>query len=259
MLIHLFTVMVKGIENIWILGDEFAYTSFHQYYKENKHQGRPMTYAFEKYEIVEHLTTKFSNERSTLGRIRNNLVAAVNKYPCMPKLIVIVLDYDVLKQVHSKNELTNTVQIGRMTEWLAREFSRVVESYKDNLPSKAKNDTWPHLLWIAPPAHRYFSHSANSKREIFGNCLSTVVKMYSNMTLLRMIKVWDSEDTTSVLYDSSRYTAQGLTNYWLSVDSAIRFWDVAISPKFNVSPGNKQNKKIKQKNKYKWKNPKNGI
>ena len=72
------------------------------------------------------------------------------------------------------------------------------------------------------------------------------------MSVLKMLKVWDSEDGDSVLFDSTRYTAKGLTNYWLSVDSAIRFWDVAMYPKIGLAT----KKKNKPFNKYKWnKNP----
>ena len=245
-------VPVKGQERIWVIGDEFSYTSFHHYYRQNKHEGKPMTYSFTNYEVREFVSTKYSNNNSALSRIHNNLITAVNEYGTTPKAIVFVLDGDIIRGVRETDELTITITIGKITEWLIREVFRVIESYKDYLPEKAKRDNQPHIIWILPPTHKYFTKNNNLKHSIQGNCISTVVKLYKNMTALRMLKIWDPEDGNAVMYDSFKYTASGLTNYWLSVDSAIRFWDVALFPKTGNNPKKRRNN---QRDRYKWKKP----
>ena len=250
MLYNIFVVQPKGLDRIWIIGDEFAYGSFHQYYHDNRHEGRPMTYAFQRYEVKEYLSTKFSNNKSSLSRICNNLIAAINSYETTPKVVVVVLDGDVLKGVHSNDDLTMTIHIGRITEWLVREFFRAIESFKDYLPEKSKRPGQPHILWISPPTHTYFTANNNVRRTIQANCLKTVIQLYQNMTVLEMLKFWDYQDGNAVLFDSTRYTADGLSKYWQSVDAALRFWDVALFPKIGSTSKNKQ----KNKSKYHWKN-----
>ena len=245
---------MKGFEKIWIIRDEFTHSSYYQYYRDNKHAGTHMTYAFEQFEVLEFLSSKYSNVRSAPCRLRNNLVKAVNDCKEVPKLIVIVVDADITRYIHLRDDMDRTVAIGKITEWLLRECYRAVESFKDYLPKKAKRVNLPQFLWMLPPTHKYFTRSANEKRIIQGNFLTTVAKLYQNMAVLRMLKVWDHEDGAAVLYDNTRFTAQGLTNYWLSVDSAIRYWNVVLSPK----TGN-ENKFRKQKNKYKWKKPQKEV
>ena len=138
-----------------------------------------------------------------------------------------------------------------MTEWLVKEYNKLLELYKDYLPTKAKKLGYPYFLWMSPPTHKYFSNFTNFKRDRQGHCLATVAKLQSNNSVLDMVKVWDPQDGISVLYDSTRFTSQGLTNYWLSIDSAIRFWNTAVFPKIAK---NVENHTVKGsvKNKYKW-------
>ena len=209
-----------------------------------------MTYTFENFEVKEYLSSKYDNNPNVLSRLVNNLITGVNEYGPVPKAIVIVVDGDITRQIHTRDELTATIQIGRMTEWLIREFSRVVESYRDYLPKKCKNgNNYPHLIWMNPATHKYLGNRKNFKRERQGHCINTVVKNYEDMASLQMIKIWDPEDGISVLYDTTRFTAQGLTNYWLSVDSAIRYWNTALHQKM-VKQSTKHS--TGAANKYKW-------
>ena len=245
----------NGVDRVWLLEDEFAFKYFQQYYKNNKHEGKSMTYAFEKYEVIDFVTTRYSNDRNMLSQLCNSLVTGLNLYLTTPKLIVVVLDDNIVRYIDSrgKDEITLGVEIGTITEYLAREFERAILSYQDNLPTKAKRSFYPHVLWISPPTHKSFGKSSNLKREIQGNCLSTVVKFRQNQSVLRMVKVWEHDDANAFLYENYRFTTQGLTKYWLSIDSAIRYWDVAVFPKLGI---HLQKAKGNQKgNKYKWKKP----
>ena len=116
---------------MWIIGDEFTFNSYQQYFRDNKHEGKPMMYTFEKFEVKEFLSTKYSGNKSPMGRILNNLIYAVNSYLQVPKLIVFILDADLTRYVHSDDDLTNTIHIGKITEWLVREVFRTLESFKD--------------------------------------------------------------------------------------------------------------------------------
>ena len=59
------------------------------------------------------------------------------------------------------------------------------------------------------------------------------------MTALQMIKIWHHDDSAAFINELYRFTTEGLIKYWMSVDSAIRYWFTAI--------GNKQLMKKNQK------------
>ena len=211
------------------------------------------SYVFENYEVKDFTTSRYSNDRNVLSRIRNGLVTALNLYLPVPKVIVIVLDDDIVRCIDAKDkqDVVLNIEIGTVTEWLAREIERVIQCFNENLPLKAKKPFHPHVLWIAPPTHKFFGRLNNVKRDRQANCLNTIVKLRDNQSVLKMLKVWNHDDSCNFVYDSYRFTTQGLVNYWMSIDSAIRYWDVAIYPKLGIStPKNKQ--KFKP-NKYKWK------
>ena len=246
------TVPVRGHEFVWFIGDEFTTSSFDDYYKSNTYNGKPMTYVFENFQVEGYFSSKHDYNTSCLCRLRNNLVHALNAYDVTPKVIVVVIDGDLLRNVQTTDELTATIQIGKMIEWLIREYWRILESYRDNLPIKAKKENCPYVVWIAPPSHKYFGNLRNFKRERLGHCMDTVMKNYEFMSVLQLIKVWNPDDGSAVLYDGTRYTSQGLTNYWLAVDSAVRYWNVALHPKFQKDASKQIIKTPFVKNKYKW-------
>ena len=140
---------------------------------------------------------------------------------------------------------------------LVHAIEDTIEYYKSLIPGKAKRPGIPHVLWIAPPNHKYFHDSSNQERTEFATCLQTVVSRFRNMTTLKLVKVWDPQDGKNFLQEKYRFTSKGLFNYWSSVDSAIRFWDVALSRKIdkaniNSLLRNNKAKNKKQNNRFKW-------
>ena len=83
---------------------------------------------------------------------------------------------------------------------------------------------------------------------MLSDCLSKEVKFHKDMSCLKMVKIWDSDDSNAFVYNSNRFTSEGLDKYWLSIDSAIRHWNVAIYPKI----GKMQRKSNQIKDKYHW-------
>ena len=55
--------------------------------------------------------------------------------------------------------------------------------------------------------------------------------------MLKLVKFWDHTDGNLFLQNQYRYTVDGLTKYWMSVDASIRFWVMALAKKFE--PGKK--------------------
>ena len=133
-----------------------------------------------------------SNIRSVVARERNNLVRAINDQGSLPKLIVVILDDDILKCL--KGEAADTVkyQIPQVLNWLIKEFEKLISGFKDILPSRAKRHHMPHVLWIKPPQHKNFGDSWNMLRYEMGEILQQITETKLCMTTLPMLKIWGS-------------------------------------------------------------------
>ena len=123
-----------------------------------------------------------------------------------------------------------------------------MQAYKDIIPQKAKKDHLPHFIWMGPLLHKYFSRTNNALRAMQSRVLEELLHIRSNMTYLKMIKIWDFDDPNLFLKNSYRFTDEGLNKYWASVDSAIRYWDIIGSnkKKMDKRPQIKPNHKFNQ-------------
>ena len=145
-----------------------------------------------------------------------------------------------------------------ITDWLIREANRAVESYKEFLPKKAKRDTEPQLVWMTPPTHMYFGNKENFNRKLQADVIQQIAQTKKNNTSLKMLKEWHYDISQLFIKDANRFTSIGMDKYWMSIDSAIRFWSVAITPKMG-SVKNFVKKKdfnhAKHFNMFHWKKP----
>ena len=227
---------MKGYERLWIIGDEFCNNTVHQHFRNSKHEdGTYDSHTFNMFEVSEFTSARStSNTRNILSRIRNNVATALNEHSGLPKLILFVLDDDIITSIPSNsNDNSLTKEYEYVLNSLITMLERVIDTYKDWLPSKAKRENIPHLLWIAPPSHRYFSDSNNEKRAKFTSALGTVVTLHDNNSMLRLVKFWDHNDTNLFLEEQYRFTNEGLNIYWRSIDAGIKFWGLALAKKFD--------------------------
>ena len=137
----------------------------------------------------------------------------------MPICIVMVLDDNLVAQLPSQGF---EIIAEDLTHWLIRETRHALETYRDYLPHKAKCDHFPHVLWILPPVHKFFGKGNNRCREKQGQLLQKIAQTYPDMSTLHMLKEWDLQNANLYLYDSDRFTDEGLAKYWALIDAAIR-------------------------------------
>ena len=231
---------MQGLEKIWIVGDKFCKTTYRQNYQQINPDAANSDrfYAFSSFEVCDFFSSSFtSHNRSCAGRIINNLIKALNEFNTLPKLVVCVLDNDLVRNIDNGKNMYSRVK--RLAKWLMKEFTKAVDIYKDFIPSKAKREKFPQFLWIEPPLHENFRD--NAKRKALSECLTNQAKFHHNTTVLKLVKIWSSDDLNNFDYETNRFTAEGLANYWWSVDSAIRYWNVAIYPKIGKQPQKNSN------------------
>ena len=74
----------------------------------------------------------------------------------LPKVIVIVPDSDIIKQLDVGHSTVEQSYI-RLLRFLFREIDRMIAAYKEKLPKRSKREFFPQVIWIIPPMHKYFS------------------------------------------------------------------------------------------------------
>ena len=195
-----------------ILGDDFAFHTLQQHFKGLKSEdGTPTTYTYLNFEVRAYLTSESSNNsKNILCRIRNGLVTALNEHAVLPKVIVVVLD-----DVKDDPNVDLEFHYERLLSGLCNLISKTIDCYKDLLPLKAKRENIPHVLWIAPPNHHFFSENNNIRRELFGKALNIAITAQKSMSVLRLVKFWD-KDNSNLFLDIKRIIFQCYMLQWSS-------------------------------------------
>ena len=218
-----------GYEKLWIIGEKFVEDTFRQC----------MMPASQETDTI-HLYTKTNFQLSHfegkgagnfIVRIRNAFVQALHTEVLLPKYVVIVLDADFFADLSiSKFGLTQLMERG--LNWIAKEVYRLALTQKENLPTKFVKQNYPKFLWAIAPGHKYFVD--NDKRRKYNNCIEDACKNFHNMHVLHLKNFWDYDKEGMVMCTGNRagyrITANGLHNYWRSIDDAIKYWDTKVGP-----------------------------
>ena len=215
---------------VWIVGDEFVHTSFNQYVRHSGNSSEEQKFHMkELYEIKDAASDKYTSLNTNMVcRVRNHLIQMIKEYVLLPKAIVLILDDDLIRFVeYEGNDVIVTYK--KILSWLMKEVHRLILSYKDLMPNKARRYKYPAVLWIAPPMNINFFN--NDLRKDFIIALDDVVATYPEMWALQLKKVWEPDNRNYYNDESNRYTATGLSTYWRAVDSTFKFWDTNLNHK----------------------------
>ena len=160
---------------------------------------------------------------NVLNRLFNSIVNRINENVLLPKFMVMVIDGDIIHDIKSEGfGITRVLSVA--IDYLLKSIHRLIFAHKEILSQKSKKFNYLTIIWITPPTHRHFSD--NSYRAKFVKHLEKAIFLYKEMKFLKL-KSWDFEDNVLVVEttNSYRFTSKGLSRYWITVDSAIQFWD----------------------------------
>ena len=259
-------VSVAAYDRCWFFGDTFGSRSFKQYFKARASSD------FNGYVKAHYDVTGFFNNfvrcdnPSILSRLGNLLVQALNNSKSaangimpLPKLIVVVVDDDILKLFkdcsHGVGSVTKSMS--RAINFVMTAHECAISTFKEFLPAKSLKKDYPHILWIQPPEHKNFDN--NSLRYKFNRCLDDAAKMHHNVTTLMMKKGWDPAEDDLFLADQQRFSTRGLNLYWEGVDRTTRYFDSLLLKKQFKAKSRKTEGQIRsktdKKDHFHWQNP----
>ena len=229
----------QGIEDIWILGDKFVARTIQQYLMMRDEQA---VFMKSKYEIRVITGGRQYLNRSVIGRTRNALVHAFAKYNKMPRFIIIAFEDDVIEDIHF-NDFGLKVLYGEILDWLMTEIKQILANYRQYLPSRAKRDGYPQVIWIAPSIH--ISYTNNNKRSKFADSLRSVIELFNDATVFKLKKPWNEIDQEFYMYAPQRLSPHGARTYWLAVDDIVKKCDEALA-RYPMRPLRDTNEQIPQ-------------
>ena len=193
------------------------------------------SYIKRNFEVSQFTTNSFvSNDNNILSRMFNLLVRAFLEKKALPKLIVVVLEDEIIKFMHHKQEqagISVKFKFKKSIMWLMREYTKAIECFKEYLPEKAKREKYPHVTWIQPVTNVNLAN--NPDRDRFGGDLKTYASLFPNMSALKLVQVWDIYDRNLHLGPQQRFINEGKSQYWRAIDKTVRFCDTNILKKNN--------------------------
>ena len=168
---------------------------------------------------------------------------AINKEVLLPKVILVVLENDVLNAANHDNPGISLL-CGKLMEWLVNQFHRIITAHKERLPSKLCKFKYPIVLWVSAPNHINLPN-INQFRDKFNTSLVSICALYQEMAGLNL--KWDTKNK-SLVNSSGKYTATGMATFWMEVNDAFQDWD---KEQMRLSHLPLQSKKPEEKDKNK--------
>ena len=232
----MFTVIIldkiRGIKEVWLLGDNFSATTYRKYFSEisevleesRQKRDEDKDISFEFY-IKKHFDfNMFCNScfnsptQNMLVCLQNTFVSTVNKHDNLPQYMMVILDSDLIDYLGF--EEAGMAQLLRdWVDWLVKEFSAALSTRVEQLPAKAK--ILPCVYWVLLLVHINFSDRSNNSRKKFNFCIESLLKGRSDMRVIKLKDRWDFNDPT--LVQKGRFTEAGKYAYWEAIDSAFQF------------------------------------
>ena len=144
---------IPAQKEIWFIGDstlrEF-FRSFIAIRNQAQLKDRPKPYTFDYYNIICKTADVGNYTKNTLGRMLNALIDALNTRVQIPRMVVIIPDWDLIKNFKHV-EFGTTYMAGRSIAWLSNEIEKLFEIRKDQYLSRRKESVAafePKIIWV---------------------------------------------------------------------------------------------------------------
>ena len=204
----------KAYEQVWFVGDQFMSRTFNHFLNEFSEDSSNKGYIKSHFDISHYSGSKFlSNNPSIISRILSNIQKGIKEHISFPRLIVMVLDDDFVRQIKCP-QFGMSELFGRIVEYLFREIYKLISSHNDHLPARAKKATYPHFLWIQAPMHKNFPN--NMARNKFNIALHKNTVLYENAESL-------------FFDDCDRFTSRGIITYWQAVEATVQYCNTILT------------------------------
>ena len=136
--ICIFTEAVQVIYDIWFLEDEFfrdVFQAFQAIRQQAKLTRTTIPYLYNYYNVFGYYAMRSSGNKHIIGRIVNSLIVGLNTRERLPRLIVLMLDKDLVNDLNVFDHTADN-QIADCLNWLFHQIEMLVHRRKMELMEK---------------------------------------------------------------------------------------------------------------------------
>ena len=159
---------------MWVIGDDFVHGTFTQHVTKNTE----VQFFMKEHFNVKELSSNTLHGGNILNRIYNCIIRGINVQILLPKLIVIVPDSDMIKNI-SYDAFGLSRIYGICADYIIKCIHHLITNHKSSLPAKCSRFKYPTVLWILPPGHQSFDD--NHKRAKCAKALESAVMQFNEM------------------------------------------------------------------------------
>ena len=224
----IFAGPVTAIFDLWIIGDKFVTDLFHDLqlmHSRAREAKQPDLHIYDHYNVKCFTANPLSDVKSVVVCILNAILKALNDFTRMPKVVVIIPEWDMIKFLnYYKPCASHLFEI--VLHWLANNIQRAIQSKHDMLLNRklgAVMHGTPTILWV-----KIFDRICSHDRSLsvcnkFNNVLQDVIADKKNHHII------DLED---VVYDASYFRSRddlnsdGNIKFWHDLDTAIKAFEI---------------------------------
>ena len=122
---------VEAIYDVWLIGDEFfskIYDSLKEWRCRTRAAKSKQPYLYDYYNVFGYYMLRSSGNRYAIGRVLNSLIVGLNTRHRLPRLIILILDKDVIEDVGIYHDSHAAVQV--MAEnigWLFQQMEILIK------------------------------------------------------------------------------------------------------------------------------------
>ena len=210
-----------GIEKIVILGDIFVRQTA-------KSQFLRLKDAYSKrFDIDIAAGDIFSDVNQVTCRITNAYVQKLNNCINMPKIVLVVLENDIINEVELKS-FGVSEYYGRHIEEIINECNKITLEFANILPFQAKRDGWPKFIWVSPTQHNY-TPLQKVMRGKFTEVLENIAQHHRNVWPVKLRQIWDENNNSLFSHANNKFTNEGLHTFWTAIDRTLKYCDKKIT------------------------------
>ena len=231
-MLFIIVVAVNGIDRLWIIGDQFCGSSCLPFFMNSP--ASQSSYIKSNFEVSVFFNTDYmktstfvhnTDIKNRIARLHNTVVKAMRTRGILPKFIIFLLEDDIIDYLNY-NDYGVSEMYGRIMEYVLREINSSINEFRSMLPSKAKRENFPQILWLEPTLHKNYRNL--SLRKKFCVIISEIVPRYENNMIWRLKKPWDPDSNNHVSSFQNKLTPLGHCLLWQAVDKTARFADFKI-------------------------------
>ena len=234
------------MSNLWLIGDEFLMDAYHALQKlqtEARSARRAEPYVYDYYNISCFTTSPNSAVRNIMSRFVNCLVKALNDAKELPRIILVIPDWDILKAIDHET-FGIKLLLDDSLNWIVSKMNKAIESKKDNMRRRKPGSVLPaqpKVIWVQMFNRITMRSQLMAHRSKFNTVLEKHLAIHMNHYIMNINSAM--QDTT--FFDSkNRINSYGRAQFWLEIDQQIELFD---KHKLSLRPASYDNNNVNNK------------